>query len=283
MLIAKPVEASVSSPVDIGDKSSCEAYFSYYERVYGIPNKLLSSIAHRESGRFNKATGTMASWPWAMNAEMNGYYPKTKQDAIAKVRELNLRGIESIDVGCMQVNLRHHKNAFNNLNEAFDPKSNVEYAARFLRTLYDETRSWRHAVMYYHSRTPHLGIPYANNVIKTWRKKMGYSGSDSSYSSASAQADKYVKPKRIAIERKSQGQMVIKVTDTDNGSVKVLRMNPSASEAAAHPKDFADASNVSAASGKPRIINFDNNGRISSDTAQNQIQKRATPVDFIFD
>ena len=40
-----------------------------------------------------------------------------------------------MDVGCMQVNLYHHAHAFSSLDNAFDPQSNVDYAARFLRSI----------------------------------------------------------------------------------------------------------------------------------------------------
>ena len=39
------------------------------------------------------------------------------------------QGARSIDVGCMQVNLLHHADAFASLEQAFDPVANARYAA----------------------------------------------------------------------------------------------------------------------------------------------------------
>ena len=43
-----------------------------------------------------------------MNAEGVGTYYPSKAAAIAAVEALQARGVQSADVGCMQVNLLHH-------------------------------------------------------------------------------------------------------------------------------------------------------------------------------
>ncbi|HJO71542.1 MAG: hypothetical protein QF450_07035 [Rhodospirillales bacterium] len=58
------------------------------------------------------------------------------------MRRLSARGVRNIDVGCMQVNLLYHKDAFATLEEAFEPASNAAYAARFLKDLYATSGSW---------------------------------------------------------------------------------------------------------------------------------------------
>ena len=65
-----------------------------------------------------------------MNAEGQGFYYDTKVEAVAAVRAMQARGIRSIDVGCMQVNLMFHPDAFVSLDEAFDPMANARYAAK---------------------------------------------------------------------------------------------------------------------------------------------------------
>ena len=74
-----------------------------------------------------------------------------------------------IDVGCMQINLHFHADAFASLDEAFEPTMNARYAARFLRRLYKDTGSWQDATMRYHSATPAFGIPYRDRVMAFWR------------------------------------------------------------------------------------------------------------------
>ena len=73
---------------------------------------------------------------------------------------MQAKGIRSIDVGCMQVNLMHHPNAFASLDQAFDPVSNTAFAARFLNELYRRTRSWPKSIAAYHSDTPHIAEDY---------------------------------------------------------------------------------------------------------------------------
>jgi Transglycosylase SLT domain len=71
-------------------------------------------------------------------------------------------------VGCLQVNLMHHPEAFATLDEAFDPAANVAYAARFLHELFAESQDWAQAAAAYHSRRTDLGIAYLQQVLAVW-------------------------------------------------------------------------------------------------------------------
>lgn len=73
----------------------------------------------------------------------------------------------------MQVNLHYHGDAFTDLTEAFDPETNVAYAADFLKTLYQQTGSWSEATGRYHSGTPELGGPYRARVLAMWNNQRG--------------------------------------------------------------------------------------------------------------
>ncbi len=68
----------------------------------------------------------------------------------------------------MQVNLHHHPNAFASLEEAFEPRSNVAYAAAFLKELRQASRSWSRAVALYHSATREFGYGYRKRVYRVW-------------------------------------------------------------------------------------------------------------------
>ena len=85
------------------------------------------------------------------------------------VRDTRARGSESIDVGCMQVNQKWHARQFASLAEATDPTANVDYAARFLRALYAETRDWWEAAGRYHSSTPDLKAIYLGKLQQNQR------------------------------------------------------------------------------------------------------------------
>ena len=151
-----------------GQHELCESEIIKAEKKYGIPNRLLLAISTVESGR---AVGrSKKPWPWTICANGRGYYCTTKSAAIATTKRLIARGIRNIDVGCMQVNLLHHSTAFKNLEEAFTPKANVNYAARFFLGLKNTYSSWTHAVGYYHSKAAKYYKPYCLMVYNTWNR-----------------------------------------------------------------------------------------------------------------
>jgi hypothetical protein len=134
----------------------------------GVPAGLLLAIGRVETGRRSAATGQTVPWPWSIDADGMGRFFATEAQAIDAVRELQEQGVSSIDVGCMQVNLQQHPDAFASLEQAFDPVANATYAARFLRSLFSETDSWIAAAAAYHSRTPDLAAPYQRLVLNAW-------------------------------------------------------------------------------------------------------------------
>jgi hypothetical protein len=146
----------------------CERSTILTETARKLPRAILFSVATAESGRFNVATGVTKPWPWTINAEGQAYYFETKTAAIAATRRLLNEGIRSIDVGCMQVNLRYHPDAFADLDEAFEPKTNVAYGASFLTTLHARSGSWPKAIAEYHSQSATLNQPYFARVIGIW-------------------------------------------------------------------------------------------------------------------
>lgn len=134
----------------------------------GIPPKLLEAIALVESGQRSGSAST--PWPWTINVSGKGYTYPSKAEAIKAVRTFQAKGFDSIDVGVMQINLKHHPHAFVNLEDAFDPKKNIAYAAKFLLRLYLKHGAWHTAVKYYHSGNPTLGTNYLQKVLKAWSK-----------------------------------------------------------------------------------------------------------------
>ncbi len=81
---------------------------------------------------------------------------------------MQARGVTNIDVGCMQINLGYHPDAFASLDQAFDPLANAAYAGRFIRQLQDTHRSWSHTIASYHSSTRKYGLPYLKRVQHLW-------------------------------------------------------------------------------------------------------------------
>jgi hypothetical protein len=157
-----------AAPPALNPSAFCETAIVGAETTAHLPPRLLGAIASVESGRLDDR-GAVRPWPWTINAEGRGQFFATKVDAIAAVRGLQASGVRSIDVGCMQVNLMYHPNAFASLDDAFDPTANAQYAARFLNTLYGVSGSWVQATAAYHSETPAIGADYQHRVMARWQ------------------------------------------------------------------------------------------------------------------
>jgi hypothetical protein len=147
----------------------CAKATNLVEREEAIPRQLLRAISKIESGRFHPRKQVVMAWPWTVMAEGRGRYLASKEDAIAEVVALQAKGVRNIDVGCMQINLRYHPDAFRDLEEAFDPVANVRYSALFLKSLVAEHRTWSKAVAYYHSGNPDRYVAYRSKVRQAWR------------------------------------------------------------------------------------------------------------------
>ena len=155
----------------IATERSCEDLARAAESRYGVPPGLLQAVALTESGRYDSELGRAVSWPWAI-ASGNEYsaFAPDKLSALSTVQQLQREGRRNIDVGCMQINLLHHPDAFPTLESAFDPASNVDYGARFLTALWRETGSWEDAVARYHSANSGLGQTYRDQVLQRWHR-----------------------------------------------------------------------------------------------------------------
>jgi hypothetical protein len=146
----------------------CETAITTAEYIARLPPRLLGAISLTETGRVDPTSGRVRPWPWTVNVWGTGQFFQTRQQAVAAVKALQARGARSIDVGCLQVNLMYHPDAFATLEEAFDPQMNAAYAGRFLNALHADERDWAHAIAAYHSETPALGDAYRVLVMARW-------------------------------------------------------------------------------------------------------------------
>jgi hypothetical protein len=151
-------------------ETACLAAVLAAERRHAIPRNLLLAMAFTESGRAVE-DGPLTSWPWTVNVEGRGFFFPDKAAAVAFVASQVASGKRSIDVGCMQVNLRWHPGAFPDLETAFDPFANADYAGRLLLRLAEEHFGGDHhrAVGAYHSFTPDLMEAYQERVRRNQR------------------------------------------------------------------------------------------------------------------
>jgi hypothetical protein len=163
-----PLPAAAPDRDDPADWLACRAAIRVAEQGTQIPPQLLAAIGRVESGRRNPETGSLSPWPWTINAEGVGKYFRTKAAAIAEVRQLQARGVRSIDVGCMQISLLHHPAAFPSLEAAFDPVTNARYAAKFLQELQAARNNWTQSAANYHSNTAEFALAYQRRIQAAW-------------------------------------------------------------------------------------------------------------------
>ncbi len=132
------------------ESAGCEPAIAAAAAAHAVPADLLLAIGMVESGLT----------PWVLNAEGTPYFFDDPTSAVAALERLQAEGINSIDVGCMQVNLRWHPEAFADSATALDPVANADYSAKFLLGLFAMTGSWTDAVAYYHSSAQRYQRPY---------------------------------------------------------------------------------------------------------------------------
>ncbi len=158
---------------DAGDIAACRTAAAEVELAEGLPTGLLLAIGRQESGRWDPASSQLQPWPFATNAVGVSHFFQSRTEAMLYVALQQRAGIDSIDVGCFQINLRHHPNAFPTLQDAFDPVANAHYAGRFLASLRAETGSWQAAIGRYHSATLPLAESYKAAVLNLWNQPAG--------------------------------------------------------------------------------------------------------------
>lgn len=142
--------------------SQCDRAAANAASATGVPIDILLAISRVESGR--KADGVLKPWPWTINADGKGSFYDTEAEAVAAATAHLTDGTGTFDIGCFQLNIRYHGQAFDTFEDMFDPDKNADYAARFLTSLYQETGTWADAVAAYHSRTPDLAQAYLEQV-----------------------------------------------------------------------------------------------------------------------
>lgn len=128
----------------------------------GVPVDILRAIARVETGQLRN--GIRAPWPWTINVAGRGQWFSSPEEAIRSVGDALKTGETRIDVGCFQVNIHWHANAFRSVEDMIDPVRNAEYAAGFLRLLFQDAQSWPAAIGAYHSRRPQNAEVYVAKV-----------------------------------------------------------------------------------------------------------------------
>lgn len=175
----------------------CIAAILAAQSRYNIPDNLLLALGIQEAGW--QSPHGLTVWPWSVSAAGEGRRFNSRREAEAFVNQKLAQGVSSIDVGCLQINLRWHPDAFHSASQGFDVTRNVDYAARFLHDLYLESGDWMTAAGRYHSRSPGPQSTYLAGLARNQRivnAQFGQfralaSASDIPYSASDTYGDSY--------------------------------------------------------------------------------------------
>lgn len=125
--------------------ATCEREVASAAQRYDIPLAVFYAVGLNESG----ARGRLQ--PYAMNIDGRAAVHDSLPAALAGFHKAKAGGARMIDVGCMQINHHYHASKFATLEAMFDPRFNVDYAARFLRELKNREGTWTMAVARYNA------------------------------------------------------------------------------------------------------------------------------------
>jgi len=192
------------------EANTCISAIAQQERRKAIPHGLLQAISLAESGRWfegadaahRESGGAIIAWPWTVTTGGKGYFLPNRVDAVAFVQSLQADGVQNIDVGCMQINLKYHPDAFASIEQAFNAHANAAYAADFLKARHTVSNSWLTAAGDYHSTTPKLNHNYRLKVSKLWKQTAGADFMTASAATSTAPTDQTARvfpPRKAAI------------------------------------------------------------------------------------
>ena len=137
LMLLLPISANAQEIAPVDEGFICMDATTRAEEKHQIQKYLLTSISTVETGKWNKTAQQKMAWPWTINVRGKGHY----------------------------YNMRFHGKEFASLEDAFDPEKNVEYAARFLKRLYDRRQDWMKAATDYHSRRPAKAQAYKKRLL----------------------------------------------------------------------------------------------------------------------
>ena len=146
----------------------CENTIESVELQTDIPKGLLLGIGKAEASR--KINNKYIIWPWTINHAGKSLFFDNKEQMKNYVFKNLKRKDFNIDVGCMQINIKWHKNNFKKISDMFEINPNISYAASFLKQLKNKHGSWDKAIKHYHSSDPKKNNPYLIKVKSFWKK-----------------------------------------------------------------------------------------------------------------
>ena len=196
--------APAHSDSEFQESRKCSNMFAYFEKRYNLPKNILYSISLQETQKAHSKHNIGLVWPWTINIEGKGYHFKNKSEAIKFVYTQMANGKTSIDVGCMQINLKYHPTAFGSIEQALSPRRNISYAAKLLKDNYNQTKNWDKAIGKYHSGLEDIASKYQAKVRKISNSMVDYKRNLDTYTYSQNNQDKLNKtanPKYLGITK----------------------------------------------------------------------------------
>ena len=148
LLLNVSLALCISNPVIAGKKNStpiCEQHISDAAVAQGVPLGILYAVALTETGAGGRLN------PYALNIEGEPVLAKSHSEAVAAFHAARKEDKTLIDLGCMQINHFYHKSQFQSVDAMLDPRTNIHYAAKLLKTLKIQHGNWTDAIAYYHA------------------------------------------------------------------------------------------------------------------------------------
>lgn len=127
------------------DLRACEQQMIPAAQEQGVPLGVLYAVGMTETGK----KGSLH--PNALNIEGKTIFTNSVGEALAAFVKARKSGAKLIDLGCMQINHHYHGDKFASPEAMLDPRTNVAYAAKFLKHLRAREGSWTMAVARYHA------------------------------------------------------------------------------------------------------------------------------------
>ncbi|MGO4908057.1 transglycosylase SLT domain-containing protein [Pseudorhodobacter sp. W20_MBD10_FR17] len=160
----------------LAQASICEDAARHASESTGVPLSVLRAVALAETGQTKFTKNEYAAWPWTVQSGQKGHWFSDKAAAMQFVQTLMATQTTNIDIGCFQINMRWHGQAFQSLDDMFSPRSNALYAAQFLQKLYSQTGEWRAAVGRYHSNNDARAEAYVQRLERLFETHLAGGG-----------------------------------------------------------------------------------------------------------
>lgn len=145
LIVAAPAFISDARADGAAFANACEREMIRAANENAVPLAVLYAVALTETGQ----KGALNAF--ALNVEGRAVFSADFREALARFLSARRSGAVLIDIGCMQVNHHYHGAKFASVEAMFDPRANVDYAARFLKNLRKSEGSWTAAVARYHA------------------------------------------------------------------------------------------------------------------------------------